>query len=176
MTNNLYRRSSDKLWLLIFCSLVGAACLSVIGIGLNVLIKSIPDNTQYYYFAETPVKVNKKVYEPCDAVIGNVKRVSKVTTDGIFFRDLILVKETDHGTEITDVYQAQTISAIAEGTENRNLVLTLPCEGLQDGTYYWRGLVAFKVNSAEKNYHYETEKFQIINRSDSSNRSIIVEN
>ncbi len=152
---------TDKLAPRLFFVLVGATCAALLWFLVPFLIQQyFPDNTEYYYFSENPVKVNKPNYFPCDAVVGNVRRISRVSTEGTFYRDLVLYRKVGDGVETIDVYSAKSVSPIVEGDVSSTLVLTLPCD-LEPGIYYWRGEVVYSVKGLDRSYSYETEKFTV---------------
>jgi len=157
------RRKTDKIFPKLLGALVGATCFTIIGALFPMLMRQFrPDNTVYFKYAEVPIKVNKTVYQPCDPVIGAVVRIATVNTHGTFFRDLILVRENGSGENEINIHQDKIENSITVGQDRRNIVLDLPCT-LENGTYFWKGLVVYKVKNQERTYEWNTEKFQVKN-------------
>jgi hypothetical protein len=159
------RRATDRIKPKLI-AIVGGAIVAILftifGLALpHITQRLFPDNQDYYYYDKSPIGVNKTTYYPCDPVLASVRRTAKDDTQGEFYRDLVLYRRLQGGvTEEITVYNIKTVSTITEGEADVNLVFELPCN-LVPGTYFWKGLIVYKIKGVEHNYRYETEKFLV---------------
>lgn len=135
--------------------LIFATAFTVLGYVIPRIYFAAFDKTAYY-FIKSPILVEKKLYKPCDSVLVHLYRESLIATTAVSVKELVLVKSNE------EVIKEKTDLALTVGKENIDVRWKLPCQ-LDDGEYYFRGVVTYSVNGMEKNTTFETEKFNVTN-------------
>lgn len=125
----------------------------IIGQGVPDLYFKYFDKTVYYSI-KNPVPVEGIVHRPGEEVIIEISRDSLVTTDAVSVSELVLYSEN------MEVEHYRRDLAITVGKENIHAVFTLPVT-LREGTYYYRGVVSYKVRGIQKSAPFYTDKFEV---------------
>lgn len=135
--------------------LVFATAFSVLGYMIPRIYFATFDKTAYY-FIKSPIAVEQKLYKPCDDVLVHLYRESLINTTAVGVKELVLVKSNE------EVARGKDDLAITVGNTNIDVKWALPCN-IDQGEYYFRGVVTYTVNGLEKSTTFETEKFTVTN-------------
>jgi len=135
--------------------LVFASAFAVLGFIIPRIYFATFDKTTYY-FIKSPISVDDKLYKPCESVVVHLYRESLVDTTAVGVKELVLVKRNE------EVVREKNDLAITIGKENIDVKWPLPCT-LEDGEYYFRGVVTYRVNELEKSTKFSTVNFEVKN-------------
>ena len=111
-----------------------------------------------YYEVETPIQVDKEVYNAGDIMILSSTNTSLVTTRMDIVGRLVLV---DVDTKRAVYYQEISVP-IREGMHEFELEARIP-EDTGTGKYRWEGIGVINVHDVDKTYKWFTEEFEVIN-------------
>jgi len=107
-----------------------------------------------YYSVSVPIEVNKNLYGPCEKVIWTMHRKALIDIDAMATTELILMRGNE------EVYRNQIPLALEKGEYDVTTFQTLPCV-LEDGEYFYRGIVSYRLNSSLKRFSYYTNPFRV---------------
>lgn len=131
-----------------------AVAFAVIGYTVPRIYLQYFDKT-IYYSLELPIKVDKKVYKPCEFLQASADRISLVNTMGTSIRELVLIKDD------RKVFEKSVDIAIPKGQKKVSVTWQLPCD-TEEGTYFWRGGIEYTVQGIYKYFIFYTEEFEVI--------------
>ena len=133
-------------------------------IAFSLLFKILPetyfnyvDKTTYYEI-ENQIKVESKIYKPCDNVNVIITRKSLIDGQGDSIINLSLVKEGVTTRERVSTTEKRV--SISKGVGTIITPWALPC-GINDGKYYFEGTIKYTVRGILKYTAFNTETFEV---------------
>lgn len=117
------------------------------------------DTTEYYQ-VRLPIKVEPKMYKPCDLVTIYIERRALADLSAEANIELRLVKEGGTGREIID-RQTKKLS-IQKSLDGNFQTITshweLPCT-IKDGIYLFEGIANYHIHGIQKHTALRTQEF-----------------
>jgi hypothetical protein len=132
------------------------AAFMVIGTLAPILYYNFFDNTNYV-IQEVPFTVDKAMYKPCSTVRANFTQSAVINVSGVNVQELVLVRADKSIDSVTTIRKD---SFIQQGDNNVTVLLTLPCD-IEDGLYYWQGILSYEVHYVKKESVWHTERFLV---------------
>jgi hypothetical protein len=132
-----------------------ATIFVVVGYFLPRIYFEYFDTTVYYSF-DNPSTLDKAVYKPCDYMVATTGRLSLVSVPAVSIKTLVLVRKEGN----VDIFKETVSLATTIGTNPISARWKLACD-LEEGTYFYRGVLAFKVNGVNKHADFYTTEFRI---------------
>lgn len=109
-----------------------------------------------YYRIDNPVEIEKEVYASGDKVTATITREALIDLQAVSIKELALVNSNK------EVAHEKTDLAINAGKEVVNTVWCLP-QNLEDGIYYFRGVISYSIRGIEKTTTFYSEEFEVKN-------------
>lgn len=134
-----------------------AASMILVSVGTDYYFRYI-DKTEYFTVRQ-PVAIDKHTYLPCETVLVDLVRTSKVNARAVSTVELILVNDSGE-------WYKQTVGGDdfnIDQSENQviHIPFNLPCN-MASGQYYLKAVIEYHVRDIPKNYVWESEIFNVI--------------
>jgi len=132
------------------------------GVAFALLGQMIPNcyykyfDKTVYYNIENPVFVEQHEYRKCDDIISEFHRNSVADVQAIVVTELVRVSDN------TEVEYYKRDVTLAKGELVLHSSYPIPCNAKAD-TYFFRGVVAYRVRGIEKTTTFYSDNFNIIN-------------
>lgn len=135
--------------------------LSLTGQILSNIYFKYYDKTKYYDITN-PITVEKRQNFLCSYIDAYIHRKVLVPIQGTSVRQLTLVRKNDGRSQRIKPYTTDIQAEVGEGTMVVHWRLPCDSEEAPPGTYYFEGMVSYKVGDITKYTHFITENFEVM--------------
>jgi hypothetical protein len=147
--NDFVKNIKNAFWYIV----VSSTMFILVGYYLPKIYVEYFDTTKYYEIT-IPIIIEKNIYKPCEKIRWIMHRKALINMDAMATTELVLMKGNE------EVYREQTPLILEKGEYDVSMSQKLPCD-LEDGDYFFRGIVTYHIDDSTKRFVYYTNTFNV---------------